>query len=253
MGWKDLAKLGKDFVEAKKDELLTSDADKKAEARARADAAKDGVTGEVGTSFLENVLPPDLAKVVTDHRPENVARREAEKAAAAETTRRTDLSARPTAQLQLTISGEEQGSVTVTLPFDRTEDRVQTAPGPNEDPSEWVAPMPWLRVLVEALDPVPVGTTTLFTLSLSVPDYRGALGHYDLADLYRRGETGLIESWDVSDIFLSPDAEYSDTVWYWNPDGPGWIDVAENSVSFDLPMISAASSIHATGTVSWAT
>jgi hypothetical protein len=25
MGWKDLAKLGKDFVDAKKDELLTGD------------------------------------------------------------------------------------------------------------------------------------------------------------------------------------------------------------------------------------
>jgi hypothetical protein len=230
MGWKDLAKLGKDFVEAKKDELLTTDADKKAEARARADAAKDGVTGEVGTSFLENVLPADLAKVVTDHRPENVAAREAEKAVAAEAKRRTDLSARPTAQLQLTISGEEQGSVVVSLPFDRTEGRL----------------------LLEALDPVPVGTTTLFSLSISVPDYRGAPGHYDLAELYRRGETGQIESWEVFDLFLSPDAEFSDATWYWDSSSWGSIDVAESSVSFDLPMVSAASTIRATGIVTWA-
>jgi len=122
MGWKDLAKLGKDFVEAKKDELLTSDDDKKAEARARADAAKDGVTGEVGTSFLENVLPPDLAKHVTAARPENVAAREAEKAAHQEATRRLDLAGRATAQLQLTISGQEQGTLSVALPVERTED-----------------------------------------------------------------------------------------------------------------------------------
>ncbi len=248
MGWKDLAKLGKDFVEAKKDELLTGDADKDAAARARASEAQSKAQSEATASFLEKVLPPDLANLVTAARPENVAAREAEKAVAAEAKRRTDLAARPTAQLRLTISGDEQGSVVVTLPFDRTEDKVQDAAtlAPGE-----VAPMPWLRVLLEAPDPVPLGTTTLASLSVSVPGYRGVLGHYDLADLYRRGEAGLLESWEVFDLYLSPDVEAGEETWYFDTTSFGSVDVAESSLSFDLAMVSAANEIRATGVITW--
>ena len=52
MGWKDLAKLGKDFVEAKKDELLTSDADKKAEAR-----GEGGARPRTGSVLRRRMLP----------------------------------------------------------------------------------------------------------------------------------------------------------------------------------------------------
>jgi len=250
MGWKDLAKLGKDFVEAKKDELLTSDDDKKADARARADAAKEQVTGEVGTSFLENVLPPDLAKHVTAARPENVAAREAEKAVQQEAARRADLAGRATAQLQLTISGQEQGTVSVALPLDRTEDDPD--PRPDPDYPDEPPPMPWLKVVLEAADPVPVGSTTLFALSLAVPDFRGAPGHYDILDLYERGQRGHLESWDPFDLYLSPDPDAGDTMWYWDGTGPATIDVAVSSIAFDLPMQSAMSSIRATGTITWA-
>jgi hypothetical protein len=250
MGWKDLAKLGKDFVEAKKDELLTSDDEKKADARARADAAKAQAQGEVGTSFLENVLPPDLAKHVTAARPENVAAREAERAVQQEAARRADLAGRATAQLQLTISGQEQGTLSVALPVERTEDD----PDPQADPDypDDPPPMPWLKVVLEAADPVPVGSTTLFALSLAVPGFRGAPGRYDILDLYERGQRGELESWDPFDLYLSPDAEAGDTQWYWDGTGPAYVDVAEGSIAFDLPMQSAASSIRATGTITWA-
>ena len=250
MGWKDLAKLGKDWAEAKKDELLTSDEDAKADARARADAARDSAKGEVGTSFLENVLPPDLAKKVTEHRPENVAAREAEQAVQQEAARRADLAGRATAQLELTITGAEQGSVSVALPVERTEDDPKPDPDYPDDPP----PMPWLKVVVEAADPVPVGSTRLFVLSLAVPGYRGVPGRYDILDLYERGQRGELESWDPFDLYLSPDAEAGDTQWYWDGTGPAYIDVAdgpEGAVSFDLPMQSAMSSIRATGTISW--
>ena len=249
MGWKDLAKIGKDWAEAKKDELLTSDDDAKAEARARAEAAKEQVQGEVGTSFLEKVLPPDLAKVVTDHRPENVAAREAERAVQQEAARRADLAGRATAQLQLTISGQDTGTVSVALPVQRTEDDPDPQPDPDypDDPP----PLPWLKVLVEAADPVPVGSTTLFALSIAVPDYRGAPGRYDLLDLYERGERNEIQSWDALDLYLSPDAEAGDTIWYWDGTGPAYVDVADSSIAFDLPMQSAVSSIRATGSISW--
>ena len=252
MGWKDLAKLGKDFVEAKKDELLTSDADAKAEARARADAARESATGEVGTSFLEDVLPPELAKHVTAARPENVAAREAEQALQQEAARRADLAGRATAQLDLRLSGEEQGTVSVALPVERTEDDPDPRPDPHEpdEPDEPPA-MPWLKVVLEAADPVPVGSTTVYALSLAVPDFRGAAGRYDILDLYERGQRGELESWDPFDLYLAPDAEAGDTQWYWDGTGPATIDVADGSVSFDLPMQSAVSSIRATGTISW--
>jgi hypothetical protein len=249
MGWKDLAKLGKDFVEAKKDELLTSDADAKAEARARADAARGQVTGEAGTSFLENVLPPDLAKHVTAARPENVAAREAEKAVEREAARRADLAGRATAQLELTISGEEQGTLSVALPAQRTEDDPNPAADPDY-PDEPPA-VPWLKVVLESADPVPLGSTTLFALSLAVPDFRGAPGRYDILDLYERGQRGDMESWDAFDLYLSPDADAGDTMWYWDGTGPATIDVGDTSVSFDLPMQSAISAIRATGSITW--
>jgi hypothetical protein len=112
--------------------------------------------------------------------------------------------------------------------------------------------MPWLRLLLEAVDLVPLGSTTLGSLSLAVPDYHATVGHYDLADLYAKGENGQIEAWEPFDIYLSPSLDGSDTTWYWSSTNPGTIDVAANSVSFDLPMISAVSSIRATGTITWA-
>ena len=242
MGWKDLAKLGKDWADAKKDELLTSDSGKKEAARTRAPGVEAQVKGEAGTSFLEKVLPPDLAKKVTEHRPENVAARQ-------EAERRTDLAGRPVAHLSLTISGDEQGTLAVDLPFKREVDGIL---GPDPEYPDQPPPMPWLRVLLEALDPVPLGSTTLYSLSLAVPDYRGALGHYDLAELYAKGESGQIESWEVFDLFLSPTLDAGDTIWWWDPSGPGTIDVAANSMSFVLPMISAVSSIRAIGTITWA-
>jgi hypothetical protein len=249
MGWKDLAKLGKDLVEAKKDELLTSDEDKLADARARAGAAKEQMSGEVGTSFLENVLPPELAKHVSAARPENVAAREAEEAVQQEAARRADLAGRPSAQLQLTISGQEQGTVSVALAVDRTEDDPNPRPDPHY-PDEPPA-IPWLKVVLEAADPVPVGSTTLFALSLAVPDYRGAPGRYDILDLYERGQRGDMESWDAFDLYLSPDPEAGDTMWYWDGTGPAYVDVADGSIAFDLPMQSAMSSIRATGSITW--
>jgi hypothetical protein len=223
MGWKDLAKLGKDFVEAKKD--------------------------EVGTSFLEKVLPPDLAKVVTDHRPENVAAREAEKAVQDEAARRSDLAGRATAQLELSISGQDNGTVSVALPVQRTEDDPNPQPDPDypDDPP----PEPWLRVVLEAVDPIPLGSTTLFALSIAVPDYRGSPGRYDIHALYERAAQSGTGAWDTLDLYLSPDAEYADTTWYWDGNGPAYVDIAEDMISFDLPMQSAVSSIRAVGTITW--
>ncbi|HET7476120.1 MAG TPA: hypothetical protein VFJ97_08885 [Dermatophilaceae bacterium] len=249
LGWRDLAKLGKDWAEAKKDELLTTDSRKRSDATAEADAIQERAKSEAGTSFLERVLPPDLAKVVTDHRPENVAAREAERAARQDQERRADLATRTTALLRLRISGDEQGSVEVALPAQRTEDDPN--PRPDPDYPDEPAAMPWLKVVLEAADPVQVGSTTLFVLSLAVPDFRGAPGRYDIADLYERGQAGGIESWDPFDLYLSPDPDAADTIWYWDGTAPASIDVADGTIAFDLPMQSAVSGIRVTGSITW--
>jgi hypothetical protein len=40
-------------------------------------------------------------------------------------------------------------------------------------------------------------------------------------------------------------------MWYWDGTGPATIDVADGSITFDLPMQSAVSSIRATGSITW--
>jgi hypothetical protein len=152
--------------------------------------------------------------------------------------------------LQLTITGDEHGSVAVSLPLQRSEDDPNPPLVP--DYPEQPPPLPWFKAVLEAADPVPVGSTTLFSLSLAVPDYRGVPGRYDIADLYQRGMDGRMESWDAFDLYLSPDAESGDTMWYWDGNGPATIDVNPHFIAFDLPMQSAVSSIRATGTITWA-
>ena len=259
MGWKDMAKLATDWAEAKKTELLTADRQTRENADHQAERTTERAKEEAVTSFLEGVLPAPLAEKVTAARPENVAARQAEREEREEAERRerlADMSARgATAQLMLTISGGEQGTVTVALPCEVEEEHPEQDAGPDEaydDPDEGPPPLSWLRLRLEAPDPVPVGSTTLSALFLGVPAYEGA-GRYDLVDLWTRGEAGEIGWWEALDIFLSPHQEADDAAWFVDVAGdqPATIDVADRTVRFDLPMASALSTIRATGTVTW--
>ena len=40
-------------------------------------------------------------------------------------------------------------------------------------------------------------------------------------------------------------------MWFWDGTGPAYVDVADGSIAFDLPMQSAVSSIRATGSITW--
>ncbi|WP_205471065.1 hypothetical protein [Nocardioides sp. SYSU D00038] len=255
MGWKDVAKLASGWAGAKKDELLTADQDEREQARARAQEIQQQARQEVGTSFLEKVLPPEMAEKVTAHRPENVAAREAEEAVAAETARRERLAGMSTsgdtAELTLTISGGESGTVTVTLPCEREEEHPDPADLADVPEGE-APPLSWLRLRLEAVDPVPVGSTSLVALGIGVPDYRGP-GRYDLAELHRRGEAGEIGWWEAMDLYLQPVDEADDRTWWVDVNGaaPVVVEVADGSLTFDLPMASAVSAIRATGTIRW--
>lgn len=252
MGWRDVAKLASGWAEAKKDELLTADRDTREEARIRAEAIREQAKEEVGTSVLERVLPPELARKVTEQRPENVAARETAAAELDEQLRIARLAAASqsgaTAEVTLTLAGGEQGSVTVTLPCERSEE----VPDPTDAADGEPAPLRWLRVLLEAAAPVPVGTASLAALSIAVPAFAGP-GRYDLADLHRRGEAGEIGWWEPFEIYLSPVAEADDRTWYVDVlgDGDVVVEVGAGSLTFDLPLTSAVSSIRAAGTIRW--
>lgn len=237
MGWKDMAKLASDWADAKKTELLTADKRTRENASANAEAIERKSHDEAVTSFLEGVLPPNLSEKVTAARPENVAAREAAKEAEERAERREELLAMAesgaTAELSLTISGDDSGSASVVLPCERSE----------EDG--------WLRVRLESPDLLPVGTIGLAELSLAVPEFRGP-GRYDLAELTRRSDAGEIQAFDAYEMYLNPTGEADDLILYVDVYGGAPVyEVTPSSLSFDLPMVSALSSIRATGTITW--
>lgn len=183
-------------------------------------------------------LVAELREKAEEYRPEAVAAREAEAEARSETARRDRLADRSaagaTAELTITVSGGEQGTLTVTLPCEREE-----ADG-------------WWRLRLEAPDPVLLGTTALAALSLAVPAYDGP-GRYDLADLHRRGETGEIDWWEAIDLHLSPVNDADDRTWYVDVQAapPPVVVVGADAAEFDLPLVSAVNVIRAVGTVRW--
>lgn len=226
MGWKDIAKLGREWAEAKKTELLTTDNQERERARAELQEIGRRTQEELGTSTFEAVLPEQWSRKVTDARPENVAAREVAQ-------RRERLAEQATGRVTLTVSGGEQGDVELELPVS-----VEERPG-------------WLLVRAEALDPVPLGSTTLSELSLAVPGHEGP-GRYDLVEQMRRGEAGEIEWWEAFDLYLAPGEVTDDTTWYADLSaGPAWIEVGAGELRFELPMQSAVSAIRALGTLRW--
>ncbi|NYJ03663.1 hypothetical protein HNR19_004361 [Nocardioides thalensis] len=249
MAWKDIAKLASSWADAKKTELLTADRRTRADASAQAEAVEVRAQEEAATSFLEAALPQPWADRVTAARPENVAARQAEADRQEDVRRRARLSGQGTAEVTLSFSGGEVGSGSAVLPCTREE----AHPAPDPDAlDDGPPPLSWLRVLVEAPDPVLVGGVPVGSLGVAVPAYAGP-GTYDLVDLAERGERGEIGWWEVFDIHLNPTNEADDRIWYLDvsAEGGAIVDVSESAVTFDLPMASALSSIRLRGAITW--
>jgi hypothetical protein len=237
MGWKDMAKLAGQWADAKKTELLTADRRTRENASADAEAIERRSQEEAVTSFLEGALPPSLAAKVTAARPENVAARQAAEEARERAERREELEAMAasgaTAELSLTIAGDDQGSAVLVLPCERRE----------EDG--------WLYVRLESPDLLPVGSTELAELSLAVPAFHGP-GRYDLSELAARSDAGEIESFDALEMYLNATGEADERIFYVDVYGDApVVEVTGTSLSFDLPMASAVGSIRASGTIAW--
>jgi hypothetical protein len=235
MGWREIGKLAKNWLENEKTELLTTDhARREMATTSRMNAErdlKDAVGSEIGYQVLERTLRPDLAARVTAARPENVRARH-------EQERLDRLAAQPTALLQLTMSGELQGSVTTRLPLALTQ--------PDEDDDD-----PMLTVDLEAPAPIPAGSDTFAQLTITVPYYRGP-GRYDLTRLWQRVEAGEIAEFDVMGIAMRVRDESTDLDPMWDSSsGIGLIEVGENGLTFDLGMGSAAGWSRLTGSIDW--
>ncbi len=224
MGWKDVARLGREWAEAKKTELLTTDNQERERARAELEDIGRRTQEELGTLAFEAVLPEKWSQQITDARPENVVAREAEE-------RRVRLATQATARVVLTVSGAETGTLDAELPVSVEEREA------------------WLAVRVEAPAPIALGSTTLSELTLAVPGHVGP-GSYDLVDQMRRGEAGEIEWWEAFELYLAPGEVSDDTTWYVDLSaGPARIEVGATEVRFELPMQSAVNAIHVSGTV----
>jgi len=248
VAWKDIAKLASNWADAKKTELLTADRRTREDASAQAEEVERDAQREAVTSMFEAALPKPWADRVTAARPENVAARRAEAERQEDVRRRERLAGQGTAEVRLAFSGGLSGAGTVTLPCERTEEH----PDPDEAGGDGPPPLSWLRVLVEAPDPVPVGPTTVGSLGIAVPAYAGP-GTYDLVDLAARGERGEIGWWEAFEIHLNPVDEADDRTWFLDvsAEGGAIVEVTGSGLALDLPMTSAVSSIRVRGTITW--
>lgn len=235
MGWKNVARIAADWADAKKTELLTTDRRTREDAEWRAQESERHAQEEADTSALEAVLPDHLARHVTANRPENVRARE-------EAERWSRLAGQDTARLELSITGDEVGTLEAELPLDRS---VEEA-----DPDD-AASTAWLHVALASPHPLPAGTTTVCLVSLAFPGFAGP-GSYDLRELHALGEAGVLASWEPLDTCVSPDVEVGDTAWFWDSRDVGRVDVANDGLTFELAMVSAVNRVRVRGRISWA-
>jgi hypothetical protein len=190
-----------------------------------------------------------MALVVSDSRGEPPAEDREE--------RRARLAGHVLATLQLSVTGDDEGEIVAELPCEwAVEHPLHGLPAdvPGEPrPVGRATPRPWLVVRAEALDPLPLGSTTLAAISVAVPDYAGP-GHYRLDDLHSRARRDEVEWWEVCEFHLSPRLTADEDTWYLDLDGAptSYVETTDCSVTFDLPMASIVSSIHVSGTITWA-
>ncbi len=237
MDWNEVRGQARRWARAKRTELLTGNQPTREQAAREVDSARskigDAISTEATFTAAERLLPANLAASVRAHRPEQVAARN-------EQAYRDELAQRSLARLDLTIQTSDG----------------QIHSGRSEFPSEVTAPEPdeaaaMLTVSLEAADPVPFGTTSLQGLTLDIPQFRG-VGRYDLADLYRQGEQGVIPSWDSSGICLRVGDDHGEDYLYWQPDaGSGEVTVSADALRFDLPVAGASATGRATGSIAF--
>lgn len=165
-----------------------------------------------------------------------------------EDERRERLQELSKATLSLTVCGDVEATVTVELPCEVSEERPGDAGFVDGEP----APLSWLIVRVEGLEPVPLGSTRLTSFSVAIPGHVGP-GLYPLDDLRRRAEADEVEWWEVDDFHLSPSSYGDESTFYLDDDAidGAWVATTGASIAFDLPMASVVSEVRVTGTISW--
>jgi len=165
-----------------------------------------------------------------------------------EAERRERLEELSRATLSLTICGDVEGTITVELPCEVSEEY----PGDLRHVDGEPAPLSWLIVRVEGFEPVALGSTQLTSFSVAIPGHVGP-GLYPLDDLRRRAESDEVEWWEVDDFHLSPSAQGDESTFYLDNDAieGAWVATTGASIAFDVPMASVVSEVRVTGTISW--
>jgi|GEM_PF-6870019 len=153
------------------------------------------------------------------------------------------------ATLSLTVCGDVEGTISVELPCEVSEER----PGDLSPVDGEPVPLSWLIARVEALVPVTLGSTQLTSFSIAIPGHVGP-GLYPLDDLRSRAETDEVEWWEVDDFHLAPGLHGGESTFYLDNDAldGAWVATTGASIAFDVPMASVVSEIRVTGTITWA-
>ena len=152
------------------------------------------------------------------------------------------------ATLSLTICGDVEGTISVELPCDVTEEHPNIF-GPAEGEPE---PLSWVIARVESIEPIPLGSTQLTSFSIAIPGHVGP-GFYPLDELRRRAHSDEVEWWEVDDFHLSPSAQGDESTFYLDDDAieGAWVATTGTSIAFDVPMASVVNEVRVTGTISW--
>lgn len=152
------------------------------------------------------------------------------------------------ATLNMTICGDVEGTISVELPCDVTEEHPNIF-GPVDGEPE---PLSWVIARVESFEPIPLGSTHLTSFSVAIPGHIGP-GFYPLDELRRRAHSDEVEWWEVDDFHLSPAVEGNESTFYLDEEAidGAWVATTGASIAFDLPMASVVSEVRVTGTISW--
>jgi hypothetical protein len=171
------------------------------EAEAIESELEDRVKEDVGRAAVMAAMPRSWREKL-----ESFQEQATERQAAAEQERRARHAARPRARLRLSLTGAISGSLEVEVPAD------VIRPGEAGDP---------LLVVLESLEPEPLGGHTFLGVQFAVPSFTGP-GRYDLAAM---GQEEPALDWDP--LWFQLWIDQTDEPFFWSPGvGPGTIDVA---------------------------
>jgi hypothetical protein len=234
-----LGGIAKRWLKAKATELTKTD--DAAERRA-------GIESNRAEAVMKDKLASELVMTAFPAVRRMEERREAD-AAAREERYRADVRAKPTAPVELVLTGDVTGSWSGQLPLDIARVQRDTYTDGGEV-ADLAAEDLVLEITVLPEDAPLVDGRPFLGLRMVVPDFRGS-GTYDFPTIARRREAAGDEL-DLTDTTINVGSD--DDPYYWDPDSPGTIVVDSDggSVRVRMAMVSANSAVHLSAVITTA-